>query len=253
MAISASSKILASDISGISATANAAYSYSFITKGINPIANSEQDTPAMWANLGSGVYWFTESRLIDQPSNYGFLINYTQHNDVFQIWSCQNSGPVRFRQGNANGWGITWNHNAAWADNCNWANGADACNCANTLAIAGRRVMFAWSGQAGQPDWVWGGSESTLANNQYLVYNPANFNVNYANSAGWANSGYSTACPNVVVHQSSADNGSNWGLPAGGTWRVLCWRNNNTSATAGDYGGGTTISYTRHGIAIRVA
>ena len=244
MAISASSKILASDISGISATANAAYSSSFITKGTNPVANSNQDTTAMWANLGPGVYWFTEWRLIDQPNQYGFLINYVYGSDIFQIWSSQNSGPVRFRQGNASGWGITWNHNAAWADNC---------NCANTLSIAGRRVTFGWSGQGGTPDWIWGGSESTLANNQMLVYSPGSFSVNYANSAGWANSGYSTACPNVVVHISSNESGSNWTLPAGGTWRTFSWRNNNTYATGGDYGGGTTINYVRQGIAIRVS
>ena len=39
---------------------------------------------------------------------------------------------------------------------------------------------FNWSGQDGQPTWVWGGNDST---NMY-VYNPSNFNVNYANSAG---------------------------------------------------------------------
>lgn len=37
-----------------------------------------------------------------------------------------------------------------------------------------------WSGQSGQPNWLWGGND---ANNMY-VYNPLNFNVNYANSAG---------------------------------------------------------------------
>lgn len=37
-----------------------------------------------------------------------------------------------------------------------------------------------WSGQSGQPSWIWGGNSE----NNYYVYNPANFNVNYANSAG---------------------------------------------------------------------
>ena len=40
-----------------------------------------------------------------------------------------------------------------------------------------------WSGQNGQPNWLWGGNDGT---NMY-VYNPSNFNVNYANSAGNAN------------------------------------------------------------------
>ena len=45
---------------------------------------------------------------------------------------------------------------------------------------------FNWAGKDGQPTWVWGGDDSE---NQY-VYNPSNFNVNYANSAGsvaWSN------------------------------------------------------------------
>ena len=40
-----------------------------------------------------------------------------------------------------------------------------------------------WSGQGGQPTWLWGGSDGT---NMY-VYNPSNFSVNYANSANVVN------------------------------------------------------------------
>ncbi len=45
-------------------------------------------------------------------------------------------------------------------------------------------MNWSWSGQSGQPAWLWGGSDGA---NMY-VYNPANFSVNYANSAGVANS-----------------------------------------------------------------
>lgn len=41
-------------------------------------------------------------------------------------------------------------------------------------------MRFHWSGQSGQPTWLWGGNE---AGHMY-VYNPSNFSVNYANSAG---------------------------------------------------------------------
>lgn len=47
----------------------------------------------------------------------------------------------------------------------------------------GGDLNFYWSGQAGQPTWLWGGSDGS---NMY-VYNPSNFSVNYANSAGVAN------------------------------------------------------------------
>jgi len=43
-----------------------------------------------------------------------------------------------------------------------------------------------WSGQEGQPSWLWGSNDGV---NMY-VYNPAAFSVNYANSAGYSgNSG----------------------------------------------------------------
>ena len=59
---------------------------------------------------------------------------------------------------------------------------------ATTAAKLGRNgntgtpMVFNWSGQGGQPPWLWGGSDGT---NMY-VYNPANFSVNYSNSAGKA-------------------------------------------------------------------
>jgi hypothetical protein len=43
----------------------------------------------------------------------------------------------------------------------------------------GADLNFYWSGQSGQPTWLWGGSDGV---NMY-VYNPSNFNVNSAASA----------------------------------------------------------------------
>lgn len=47
-----------------------------------------------------------------------------------------------------------------------------------TGAINGR--YWNWSGQGGQPSWLWGGNDGV---NMY-VYNPSNFSVNYAKTAG---------------------------------------------------------------------
>lgn len=61
-----------------------------------------------------------------------------------------------------------------------WANAYWASQ-AGTLARGGNGaypMTFHWSGQDGQPSWLWGGNDGT---NMY-VYNPANFSVNYANS-----------------------------------------------------------------------
>ena len=53
----------------------------------------------------------------------------------------------------------------------------------NTIALGGAggaAATFSYSGQSGQPAWLWGTNDGT--NN--LVWNPSNFNVNYAASAG---------------------------------------------------------------------
>ena len=64
------------------------------------------------------------------------------------------------------------------------ANGGSA-NIATTAAKLGRNgntglpMTFNWSGQGGQPSWLWGGNDGS---NMY-VYNPSNFNVNSATTA----------------------------------------------------------------------
>jgi hypothetical protein len=77
-------------------------------------------------------------------------------------------------------------------------NTADSAKSVNYASTAGRAyprrsdggdLNFNWSGQGGQPAWLWGGTDGA---NMY-VYNPSNFSVNYANSAGSAGSaGYAT-------------------------------------------------------------
>ena len=49
--------------------------------------------------------------------------------------------------------------------------------------VGGVTMNFNWSGQGGQPTWLWGGEDGT---NMY-VYNPANFSVNYATNSGYTN------------------------------------------------------------------
>lgn len=47
-------------------------------------------------------------------------------------------------------------------------------------STSGSLMTFNWSGQGGQPTWLWGGTDPT---NMY-VYNPSNFSVNYASTSG---------------------------------------------------------------------
>lgn len=62
---------------------------------------------------------------------------------------------------------------------------ATDCNAANAIKKANGGLMyFDWEGQlSGQPSWVWGGNDGV----NMRVWNPSNFSVNYANSAGYAN------------------------------------------------------------------
>ena len=44
-------------------------------------------------------------------------------------------------------------------------------------------MTFNWAGKTGQPSWLWGGENGE----DMYVYNPSNFSVNYAESAGSVN------------------------------------------------------------------
>lgn len=48
------------------------------------------------------------------------------------------------------------------------------------LRSDGGAAAFNWVGKDGQPTWLWGGNNM----HDYYVYNPSNFSVSYANSAG---------------------------------------------------------------------
>ena len=74
---------------------------------------------------------------------------------------------------------------AGRADSAGRADGASYADVAKLIGKdggTGGGMNFHWSGQGGQPSWLWGGNDGT---NMY-VYNPSNFSVNYANSAGSA-------------------------------------------------------------------
>jgi hypothetical protein len=69
---------------------------------------------------------------------------------------------------------------------------------ANTLHSTAGNGTYNWSGQGGQPSWLWGSNDGT----NFYVWNPSNFSVNYANSAGTA-----TTCNSWNAASSIATNG----------------------------------------------
>lgn len=93
---------------------------------------------------------------------------------------------------------------------------------------------FVWSGQEGQPAWVWGSNEpGTTA----YVYSPARFSVNYANSAG------SAATANTATGLAYAYTKNNsLAVPPGGTWFVLTWWDGDGGTAAGNWSGGQIVA-----------
>lgn len=85
---------------------------------------------------------------------------------------------------------------------------------ADRLVISNQRTIWAWQGQGGQPQWVWGGNDGV----NMMLWNPSNFSVNYANSAGSApaNGGRSWETINVPNIWYVPSDGMT--VPAGGTF-----------------------------------
>ena len=79
--------------------------------------------------------------------------------------------------------------NASYATNATNATSAESASSAGSAGYANKlnivnagQATFNWSGQDGQPSWLFGSNNGIDVN----VYNPANFRVNYASSAGSA-------------------------------------------------------------------
>lgn len=69
----------------------------------------------------------------------------------------------------------------------------------------GQDMNFYWDGQGGQPQWLWGSNDGV----NIKVWNPSNFSVNYANSAGSAPADGGTSWQTVNVPNV-------WYVPSGG-------------------------------------
>ena len=78
---------------------------------------------------------------------------------------------------------------------------------ASTLSQGGGNgtgMTFNWSGQSGQPTWLWGSNDGV----NHYVYNPSNFSVNFATSATNAtNATNATTATNVI---NALGNGQSW-------------------------------------------
>lgn len=89
---------------------------------------------------------------------------------------------------------------------------ADVLSVSGNFTVSGtiNGIRWNWSGQGGQPSWLWGGNDGA---NMY-VYNPSNFSVNYAKSANYANSAGGISAPIYGYDKNVNITCGGWSTPA---------------------------------------
>ena len=93
---------------GATTAINARYNLLFVS---SPIKSTTNDTTSNWGNLGPATisFYTTTGQLIDQPSQYGLLLNLNNKGaEVHQLWLTQPNGNIAHRGGNASGWSGSW-------------------------------------------------------------------------------------------------------------------------------------------------
>jgi hypothetical protein len=157
---------------------------------------------------------------------------------------------------NASGtWAISITGNAATANNATFTAKSGTLSAGG--GSGGTAMTFNWSGQGGQPSWLWGGNDGS----SMFVYNPSNFSVNYANSAGSVNSVSTAQVLNatagatsgvvgsyMIVYTSTDVWGANTTRPGSnfgqsGTWRVINATPSGQLYQVSYYGGGYATVY----------
>lgn len=100
---------------------------------------------------------------------------------------------------------------------------ASSADTATTAAKLGRNgntdipMTFNWSGQGGQPSWLWGGNDGS---NMY-VYNPSNFSVNRASTAGTADKVASAGASTMWIYGRAEAICKTTSAGAYGGWKTL--------------------------------
>lgn len=76
--------------------------------GNNPISGPQEDTPAKWNELGTGVAFISPGTLDNQPSGVGFLVNNVHYGNVSQVFIAMDTLSTTYiRTGKSSGWYTT--------------------------------------------------------------------------------------------------------------------------------------------------
>lgn len=130
---------------------------------------------------------------------------------------------------------------------------APAAELANKLAV-GPSIYSSWLYEsiAGQPSYLWGSNDGV----NMRVYNPANFSVNYANSANYATTAGSANNASTAWQTTIVPNvtyvGRGGSMPAGGSWLYIYMPYDHHFLRSAILAGGAGAPDNDGGIAIKV-
>lgn len=131
-------------------------------------------------------------------NNYGDYRTREATGSEYGFWHSGNFDPNS--KANTNG----SNASGTWAINITGSSSYST-NSDNISNNAGSYMHFAYSGNSGQPTWLWGTNDGVTN----AVWNPSNFNVAYANTAGSTQIFYSQSHPSSYYLANNWD-GTYW-------------------------------------------
>ena len=99
---------------------------------------------------------------------------------------------------------------------------------ASKLVSTAGAGTYNWAGQSGQPSWLWGSNDGA----NFYVWNPANFSVNYATTAGSANTATWSGWDNLGGDGATAWHLVSWNI-SGGVARPQLSSNCNCNCNCG--------------------
>ena len=226
--------------------------------GVDTVKSKTNDTTSTWKNYLNSVHFYETKWLInDQPSDYGFLVNYASGYDIHQLWLEQSSGKILHRGGNSAGWSGSWitlldsSNYTAYAPSKTGSGasgtwGINITGSANSASSATTATQLSSSaGSATQPVYFSGGKPVACS---YTLGKSVPSNAVFTDTNTWiAFKGATTSAAGTAGYAPAPSAGAaNRYLRSDGTWSVP--PNDNTTYTLGSFGitaSAAEINYTK--------
>lgn len=106
--------------------------------GNNTITSTADDTTGNWGQYGFSYHFYMAAgQLINQPSQWGYLLNIGTESEIHQLWFTQASGDLYHRGGNGSGWSGTWRKILDSSNYSNYALPLTGGNVSGTANVSG--------------------------------------------------------------------------------------------------------------------